>query len=227
MASSRTCTDTFGFSEQPIFEQIRRTLPDDRSRTLNIVECKDDMVYAWSASNCCILAWNWRVAKTKNDGSIKYQVSFPILLAYRYGIFSLFRFVVSAWHLRWIGDVPRRMNSCIDCGCDKSDYHVLKKWYIFILSMFWFMQMEHKIQKFYDKFFFARYFTSCKIVFQCMVQQATAIMIEHKFQNFYSYSHGLWNCTICYNGNSTITLWFIVMIHFTVARHIYMYIQEK
>lgn len=74
MEESRTCTDTFGFGEQDIFALIRKTLPNDRSRTLNIIECKDDVVFAWSASDCCVLSLNWRAAKSKNDGSIKCQV---------------------------------------------------------------------------------------------------------------------------------------------------------
>lgn len=74
MSQSSTCTDTFGFGELPLFEQIRKTLPDDRTQTLNIIECKEDMVFAWSATDGCVLALNWRAAKSKADGSVKYQV---------------------------------------------------------------------------------------------------------------------------------------------------------
>lgn len=74
MEKAGTCTDTFGFGEQALFEQIRQTLPNDCSRTLNIVECKEDVVFAWNSSDCCMLTLNWRAARSKNDGSIKYQV---------------------------------------------------------------------------------------------------------------------------------------------------------
>lgn len=75
MLQSRTCTDTFGFGEQAIFEQIRRTISDDRTRTQNIIECKEDVIFAWSSADCCVLTLNWRAAKSKGDGSVKYQVS--------------------------------------------------------------------------------------------------------------------------------------------------------
>lgn len=72
--NDRTCTDTFDFGGHALFEQLRKTLPDDRSRALNIIECKEDVVYAWNASDCCVMTLNWRAARSKGDGSINYQV---------------------------------------------------------------------------------------------------------------------------------------------------------
>lgn len=77
MPQSRTCTDTFGFGEQSLFEEIRKSLAGDRTRTQNLIECKDDVVFAWNATDCCVLTLNWRAARSKNDGSIKFQTLLP------------------------------------------------------------------------------------------------------------------------------------------------------
>lgn len=77
MVPTKTCTDTFKFDEQPFFNQLRKTLPDHISSsnsTLNLIECKDDMLFAWDAKSYCVLAWNWRAAQSKVD--VKFQVSF-------------------------------------------------------------------------------------------------------------------------------------------------------
>lgn len=77
MSTPKTCTDTFRFDEQPLFHQLRKTLPDDKSHTQNLIECKDDMLFAWDSTNCCVLALNWRAAQLKADGSIKHQTLVP------------------------------------------------------------------------------------------------------------------------------------------------------
>lgn len=75
MSKSKTCTDTFQFENHPFFEHIRKTLPDDKHRTQNLIECKDDVLFAWDSKNCCILTWNWRAAQTKSTiGDVKFQV---------------------------------------------------------------------------------------------------------------------------------------------------------
>lgn len=75
MNIAKTCTDTFRFDEQPLFHHLRKTLPSYKSHTQNLIECKDDMLFAWDSTNCCVLALNWRAAQLKADGTIQYQVS--------------------------------------------------------------------------------------------------------------------------------------------------------
>lgn len=77
MKTTKTCTDTFNFEKQQLFHHLRKTLPDNISHTQNLIECKDDMLFAWDSTNCNVLALNWRAAQLKTDGSIKYQTLVP------------------------------------------------------------------------------------------------------------------------------------------------------
>lgn len=75
MSKSKTCTDTFHFENHPFFDQIRKTLPDDKNHTQNLIECKDDILFAFDSKNYCILTWNWRTAQTKtSNDDVKFQV---------------------------------------------------------------------------------------------------------------------------------------------------------
>lgn len=72
-------TDCFKFNEQKIFAAIRQTIsPVHISETRNIIECKDDMLFVWNSVDCNVLCLNWRAANTRNDGSIKFQVSLEV-----------------------------------------------------------------------------------------------------------------------------------------------------
>lgn len=75
MAKGKTCTDTFGFETEPFFQHLRKTLPADKTHSQNLIECKDDVIFAWNSTENSVLALNWRTAQAKTDGNIKYQVS--------------------------------------------------------------------------------------------------------------------------------------------------------
>lgn len=77
MAKNKTCSDTFDFGEQPLFKALCAKLPDDTTRTQNLIECKDDMVFAWNSTDSCVLVLNWRAAKGKGDESVKFQTLIP------------------------------------------------------------------------------------------------------------------------------------------------------
>ncbi|XP_055641182.1 nuclear pore complex protein Nup88 [Toxorhynchites rutilus septentrionalis] len=70
-------TDSFGFNGLKMFEVARECLPDDRKRTQNLLESKDDMLFVWNAKNCCVLSLNWMTANAKKDERQKYQTLIP------------------------------------------------------------------------------------------------------------------------------------------------------
>lgn len=67
-----TSTDTFKFNEEKMFEVLRECLPGELI-TQNLVECKDDMLYAWNSKNCCVFAFNW--SRSSSHYRHSYQVS--------------------------------------------------------------------------------------------------------------------------------------------------------
>ncbi|XP_053691152.1 nuclear pore complex protein Nup88 [Sabethes cyaneus] len=75
MASSST--DSFGFNGLKIFEVARDCLPDERKKTQNLLETKDDMLFVWNSKNCSVLTLNWRAANAKRDEQAKYQTLIP------------------------------------------------------------------------------------------------------------------------------------------------------
>ncbi|XP_058825698.1 nuclear pore complex protein Nup88 [Topomyia yanbarensis] len=72
-----TSTDSFGFNELKLFEVARDCLPDDRKKTQNLLETKDDMLFVWNQKNCSVLVLNWRAANIKRDEQAKYQTLIP------------------------------------------------------------------------------------------------------------------------------------------------------
>uniref|UniRef100_A0A8D8L7M5 Nuclear pore complex protein Nup88 n=2 Tax=Culex pipiens TaxID=7175 RepID=A0A8D8L7M5_CULPI len=70
-------TDSFGFNGLKLFEVVRDCLPDDRKRTQNLLETKDDMLFVWNSKNCSVLTVNWRAANVKKDQQQKYQTLIP------------------------------------------------------------------------------------------------------------------------------------------------------
>lgn len=67
-------TDCFRFGKHEMFKVLRNALPEDKTRTQNIIECKDDILFAWNSVDCNVLCINWRAVYTKKDELIKYQV---------------------------------------------------------------------------------------------------------------------------------------------------------
>lgn len=68
-------TDTLKLNQTAMFAKIRAGLPVERQHTQNLLECKDDMLYAWDSEECCLLAVNWRLAALEGFEAIKFQVS--------------------------------------------------------------------------------------------------------------------------------------------------------
>ncbi|CAD7087228.1 unnamed protein product [Hermetia illucens] len=68
------CTDTFGFNQTAMFAEIRESLPTDRTKSQNLIDSKDDMLFVWNSRECCLLALNWRMAKVKGFDVIKHQI---------------------------------------------------------------------------------------------------------------------------------------------------------
>ncbi|XP_031625800.1 nuclear pore complex protein Nup88 [Contarinia nasturtii] len=77
MNKPKTCTDTFRFETQPFFEQLRKAISNRTVNTQNLIECKDDMLFAWNPSDCCVIAFNWRLAQTKGDDNVNFQTLIP------------------------------------------------------------------------------------------------------------------------------------------------------
>lgn len=69
-----TCTDTFQFNQEEMFKVLQRCLPDDLTQTQNLIEGKDDMIFGWNSQENCLLALNWRAARSQAS-TIKHQVS--------------------------------------------------------------------------------------------------------------------------------------------------------
>lgn len=70
-------TDTLKLNQTAMFAKIRAGLPVDRQHTQNLLECKDDMLYAWNTEECCLLAVNWRLAALEGFEAVKYQHLIP------------------------------------------------------------------------------------------------------------------------------------------------------
>lgn len=68
-------TDSFQFNEEKLFQEIRKSLPDDLASTQNLICVFDDILFAWNSKNCCVLSLNWRLNRAKEPNSVAYQVS--------------------------------------------------------------------------------------------------------------------------------------------------------
>lgn len=77
MSKPNTCTDTFRFESQPFFEQLRKAIPNDTVNTQNLIESKDDMLFAWNPSESTVIVFNWRLAQIKGDGNVNFQTLIP------------------------------------------------------------------------------------------------------------------------------------------------------
>ncbi|XP_004536396.1 nuclear pore complex protein Nup88 [Ceratitis capitata] len=70
-------TDTLKLNHTAMFAKIRAGLPIERQHTQNLLESKDDMLYAWDSEDCCLLAMNWRLAAFEGCNAVKYQSLVP------------------------------------------------------------------------------------------------------------------------------------------------------
>ncbi|KAH8381273.1 hypothetical protein KR093_001710 [Drosophila rubida] len=76
-------TDVLELNKTELFAKIRNGLPIV-PQTQNLLDCKDDLLYAWDSNESCLLVTNWRVAsqlqsESKNAklGGCSYQTLIP------------------------------------------------------------------------------------------------------------------------------------------------------
>ncbi|KAH8283843.1 hypothetical protein KR054_003201 [Drosophila jambulina] len=73
-------TDILELNKEELFEKIRHGLPLVQ-KTQNLLDCKDDLLFAWDAKDSCLLVRNWRASLTDAEGkhatSVKYQTLIP------------------------------------------------------------------------------------------------------------------------------------------------------
>lgn len=72
---SQVETDCFRLGRHQMFRTLRDNLPDERGSAQNLIECKDDVLFAWNPTECCVLSLNWRAAYTKEADQVAHQVS--------------------------------------------------------------------------------------------------------------------------------------------------------
>ncbi|XP_055913972.1 nuclear pore complex protein Nup88 [Eupeodes corollae] len=70
-------TDIINLNKSQMFEKIRSNLPNDAGITQNLLECKDDLLYAWDSVESSILVINWRLAHLKGFSEVKHQTLVP------------------------------------------------------------------------------------------------------------------------------------------------------
>lgn len=69
-------TNCYQFAKNDMFKVLAKNLPNNKLHTQNIVECKDDVLYAWNSVDFCVMSLNWRAANTNTDKiGVNYQVS--------------------------------------------------------------------------------------------------------------------------------------------------------
>lgn len=68
------CTDTFAFNKNPLFQALRKCLPQYKRETQNLVATFSNMLYAWDSENSCVLALNWRSLHIDPEAKVKVQV---------------------------------------------------------------------------------------------------------------------------------------------------------
>ncbi|XP_017041189.1 nuclear pore complex protein Nup88 [Drosophila ficusphila] len=68
-------TDILELNKTELFAEIRGGLPVVQ-KTQNLLDCKDDLLFAWDAKQCCLLVRNWRSSLAK-EASVKFQTLIP------------------------------------------------------------------------------------------------------------------------------------------------------
>ncbi|XP_016985168.1 nuclear pore complex protein Nup88 [Drosophila rhopaloa] len=68
-------TDILELNKTELFAKIRDGLPLAQ-RTQNLLDCKDDLLFAWDAKECCLLVRNWR-SSLAADVNVQFQTLIP------------------------------------------------------------------------------------------------------------------------------------------------------
>ncbi|KAL7730291.1 hypothetical protein ACLKA6_016544 [Drosophila palustris] len=72
-------TDVLELNKSELFAKIRNGLPIV-PQTQNLLDCKDDLLYAWNSNDSCLLVTNWRVALLEPEpkrAKVGYQTLIP------------------------------------------------------------------------------------------------------------------------------------------------------
>lgn len=72
-------TDVLELNKTELFTKIRNALPVV-PQTQNLLDCKDDLLYAWNSTDSCLLVTNWRVALLQPEpkrAKASYQTLIP------------------------------------------------------------------------------------------------------------------------------------------------------
>ncbi|XP_030559070.1 nuclear pore complex protein Nup88 [Drosophila novamexicana] len=72
-------TDVLELNKTELFAKLRNGLPIV-PQTQNLLDCKDDLLYAWNSSDSCLLVTNWRVALLQTEpksAKVSYQTLIP------------------------------------------------------------------------------------------------------------------------------------------------------
>lgn len=74
---SQVETDCFRLGRHEMFRRLREALPsrDGSNAAQNLLECREDMLFAWNPTECCVLALNWRAAYITEASPVAFQVS--------------------------------------------------------------------------------------------------------------------------------------------------------
>lgn len=62
----------FNLNEHKMFELIRKGLPEGITKTQNIIDCKDDVLFVWNSAENCILTLNIKTYEIEEN--VEYQV---------------------------------------------------------------------------------------------------------------------------------------------------------
>ncbi|XP_078032755.1 nuclear pore complex protein Nup88-like isoform X2 [Augochlora pura] len=66
-------TDPLQLNEIPVFRQLKNNMPKNVKDTRNIIEIRDNVIYAWDAMEFSLLTLNLGVYRNKNAKITGYQ----------------------------------------------------------------------------------------------------------------------------------------------------------
>ncbi|EDV94466.1 nuclear pore complex protein Nup88 [Drosophila grimshawi] len=72
-------TDVLDLNKTELFAKIRNGLPIV-PQTQNLLDCKDDLLYAWDSNESCLLVTNWRASLLQQEATKRAKVSYQTLI---------------------------------------------------------------------------------------------------------------------------------------------------
>lgn len=70
-----SCTDLLRLNDNQLFRDIKGSLPSSVKETRNILEIRDNVLYAWNADKRCVLTLNLAATRGEPGEDVLYQVS--------------------------------------------------------------------------------------------------------------------------------------------------------